>query len=197
MIKNLQIFMLLVITFGYTTFMKADETAEERYGYPNVLNNPATEAEPSRQDIRVEFNLVNREGKHVTQEDFRGKYILLTFGYTHCEHICPTILDDMARTLKASGNLMTGIFISVDTERDTPAKTDDYASGFSQKITGLSGSHEEVATAANNFNVRYSVTKTQNHYMVQHSSDIFYIDPDGHLIHIYTFNSLPHDLEKL
>lgn len=188
-------FILLVITTGYVTIMRADETEAERYGYPTELTEQVSEEKQYRQNINVEFTLVNREGKQVTQEDFLGKYILLTFGYTHCEHICPTILDDIARTLKASGDKMAGIFISVDTERDTPAKTDDYASGFSQKIMGLSGSYEEVAAAANNFNVRYSVTKTQNHYMVQHSSDIFYIDPDGHLIQIYTFNSLPHDLK--
>lgn len=189
-------FILLAVTAGYATFMKADETAAERYGYPTVLSNQDTEAERYRQNITVEFNLLNREGKHVTEEDFLGKYILLTFGYTHCEHICPTILADMASTLKASSNKMVGIFISVDTERDSPEKTDDYASKFSQIIMGLSGRYEEVAAAANNFNVRYSVTKTQNHYMVQHSSNIFYIGPDGRLIQIYTFNSLPHELVK-
>lgn len=196
--KNLHLFMLLVLTAGYATIMKADETDAERYGSPTVVPDQVLESEnaPAPNHINVEFDLVDRDGNHVTQENFRGKYVLLTFGYTRCEHICPTILDNMARTLKASGNDMAGIFISVDTERDSPALTDDFASGFYQKITGLSGSHEEIAAAANNFNVRYSITKTQNHYMVQHSSNIFYISPDGQLLQIYTFNSLPHDLEK-
>ena len=193
--------MLLVLTAGYATLMKADETAKDTVNDEQATDEsgrvedtvPTPDYHPS---IKVEFKLLNSEGKQVTQDDFQGKYVLLTFGYTHCEHICPTILSDMARTLKESGNDTVGIFISVDSERDTPAITEDYASKFSQKITGLSGSYEDVAAAANNFNVRYSITKTQNHYMVQHSSDIFYIDPDGQLKKIFTFNSLPIELEK-
>ena len=194
--------MLLVLTAGYATILRAEETAADTPADSEQVSDesgqsqdaaPASDVHPS---IKVEFNLLNSDGKQVTQDDFRGKYILLTFGYTHCEHICPTVLSDMARTLKASGSGTAGVFISVDTERDTPAKTDEYASQFSERITGLSGGYEQVAAAANNFNVRYSITKTQNHYMVQHSSDIFYIGPDEQLIKIFTFNSLPPELEK-
>ena len=201
MIRHLQLLMLLVLTAGYPAFMSAEEAAADTTtGSEQVLDDSGQpeDAAPASDDhtsIKVEFKLLNSDGKLVTQDDFRGKYLLLTFGYTHCEHICPTVLSDMARTLKGSTGT-AGIFISVDTERDTPTRTEEYASQFSEKITGLSGSYEEVAAAANNFNVRYSITKTQNHYMVQHSSDIFYIGPDEQLIKIFTFNSLPPDLEK-
>lgn len=198
----LRFFMLLLLVTGSVTLARADETtADSDANTAIVPHRPqAPESAPAarqqQRSVKVEFDLVDRNGNHVTQENFRGKFVLLTFGYTHCEHICPTILEEISRTLKASGNDMAGIFISVDTERDSPAITDGYASGFSQKITGLSGSYADVAAAANNFNVRYSVTITQNHYMVQHSSHIFYIGPDGKLINIYTFNSLPHELAK-
>lgn len=194
--------MLLVLAAGNVTIIKAEEIATDTVaGSEQVSDEPGQKEDNTptpdyHTPIKIEFNLLNRDGKQVTQNDFYGKYVLLTFGYTHCEHICPTVLSDIARTLKASGNDTAGIFISVDTERDTPAITDAYASKFSQKISGLSGSYEEIAAAANNFNVRYSITKTQNHYMVQHSSDIFYIGPDGQLIKIFTFNSLPPELEK-
>lgn len=189
--------LVLLLTAGLAGHSRAQDTeTDASVSAPETTQDASNPQEQYLQRVKVEFNLVNSDGKHVTQKDFLGKYVLLTFGYTHCEHICPTILNDMAHTLKASGRDMAGIFISVDTERDTPRRTNEYASGFYQKITGLSGSYREVKEAANNFNVRYSVTKTQNHYMVQHSSDIFYIGPDGKLLHVYSFNTLPHDLDK-
>jgi protein SCO1/2 len=79
----------------------------------------------------------------------------------------------------------------VDTERDTPAITDAYAKGYSDKMTGLSGSYEQVSEAARNFHVTFVVTKSEHNYSVQHTPSIFLIGPDGKLIDVFALNESP------
>jgi protein SCO1/2 len=136
------------------------------------------------------FELEDNDGNTVTMENFTGKYVLLTFGFTRCAHICPMIAANMSRVLKSeTGSDTVGIFISVDTERDTAKTTHDYASGFHKNMLGLSGSYEQINKAAHNFKVSYSVTKTQNNYTVQHTTNIFLINPEGDLVEIFAMNS--------
>ena len=82
-----------------------------------------------------------------------------------------------------------GIFVSIDTERDTPPITDEYVSRFGDDLIGLGGSIDQINAVANNFKVSYAITKTQNNYIVQHTSNIFLIDPLGKLIDVYTFST--------
>lgn len=139
--------------------------------------------------VKVVFELPDHEGKLVTEGDFVGKFMLLGFGFTRCEHVCPVMAANMAKVLRSVNKEAVGIFISVDTERDTPAITHRYAQGFSRKIVGLGGSYNQVSTAAGNFMVSYVVTKTQNNYTVQHSSNIYLIDPTGKLVGTFALNA--------
>ncbi len=139
--------------------------------------------------VDVAFELVNRDGEVVTYSAFHGKNVLLAFGFTHCHHICPMIAANMARAIKESGRDATGIFVSVDTERDTPKITDGYARGFGESMVGLSGSHLQVAEAAKNFNVTFVVTKSEDSYTVQHTPSIFLISPDGKLVDVFAMNT--------
>jgi len=138
--------------------------------------------------IQVEFDLLNGDGEAVQYQDFQGQNVLLAFGFTHCLHICPLIAANMARTLNLAEKDAIGIFISVDTERDTPAITEDYAKGYSDKMMGLSGSYEQVSAAARNFQVTFVVTKSEDNYTVQHTPSIFLIGPDGKLIDVFALN---------
>jgi protein SCO1/2 len=138
--------------------------------------------------VLVEFELQNGAGDTVQYQDFQGKNVMLAFGFTHCLHICPLIAANMARTLEMAQKDAIGIFISVDTERDTPAITDSYAKGFSDKMIGLSGSYEQVSAAARNFQVTFVVTKSEDNYTVQHTPSIFLIGPDGKLIDVFALS---------
>ena len=144
--------------------------------------------------IQVEFDLLNGDGEAVQYRDFAGKNVLLAFGFTHCLHICPLIAANMARTLNLAEKDATGIFISVDTERDSPAVTDDYAKGYSDRMIGLSGSYEQVSAAARNFKVTFVVTKSEDNYTVQHTPSIFLIGPDGKLIDVFALNASSADI---
>ena len=140
-------------------------------------------------EIDVSFELIDQNGNITGIKDFEGKNVLLAFGFTSCAHICPMMAANMARSIKATDKSAVGIFISVDTERDSPEVTGAYASRFSDSMIGLSGSYAQIAAAANNFKVSFVVTKTQESYTVQHTQDIFLIGPDGTLIDTFALNT--------
>ncbi len=151
----------------------------------------AAAAEIESHGIVVDFELVNSAGRLVTDEDFRGQYLLLGFGFTHCAAVCPLMALNMGRVLQSTDRAATGIFVSVDTERDTPAITQEYVSHFGDAMLGLGGSVEQINEAAKNFKVSYAVTKTQDTYTVQHTANVFLIDPDGELADVFTFATAP------
>ncbi len=138
-------------------------------------------------DIVVAFELTDRDGNIVTAKDFEGRYVLLGFGFTHCPHICPMMVLNMGKALRETSIEAAGIFVSVDTERDSPTITDDYASKFGDSMIGLGGSIEQINAAASNFKVSYAITKTQNNYTVQHTANVYLIDPAGRLTDVFTF----------
>ena len=127
-------------------------------------------------------------GGPVALQDFRGKLVLVYFGYTYCPDICPTALAATAEGLK----LLTPeelarvavIFISVDPERDTPARLKEYAEFFHPAIVGVTGSPEELAGIARRYGVFYarqSVETAGGGYVVDHTSDTYVVGADGKL----------------
>jgi len=140
------------------------------------------------------FDLTGHDGGAVTSEHFRGRPLLVAFGFTRCEHICPMIAANMAAAIRLAEEQSAGIFISVDTERDTPALTHQYAARFSDRMTGLSGSYEQITEAANNFDVTYVVTKSQASYTVQHTPHIFLLGPDGVLVDTFAMTTNPAEI---
>lgn len=157
---------------------------------------PASDLQSSFDSINIEFELLGQTGDVITAADFRGKFVLLAFGFTRCAHICPIIVANVAMALNVSDADAVGVFISVDTERDTPATVQAYVSGFHESMVGLTGSYQQVRSAANNFGISFVVTKSQKAYTVEHTSDIFLIGPDGNLIDIFALNARPSDIAK-
>ena len=150
---------------------------------------PAIAEENISAGLLPDFQLQTADGSVVALSDYRDKFVLLAFGFTHCEHICPMIAANMARALKASDKDAVGIFISVDSERDTPAITGAYASRFGESMIGLSGSYSQLAAAARNFKATFVVTKSQDGYTVQHTPSIFLLGPNGTLIDSFAMNT--------
>ena len=132
--------------------------------------------------VSAQFELLDANDEIVSANDFKGKYVLLGFGFTHCLHICPMMAANMGQALRLSANDAAGVFISVDTERDTPQITDAYAKKFGEQMIGLSGSYAQIVAAAKSFGVTFVVTKSDDAYTVQHTPDIFLIDPDGEVV---------------
>ena len=146
------------------------------------------------------FTLTDGTGKPVTDRDFRGKYMLVYFGYTHCPDVCPTTLSDIAAALKLMGPKaasLAPVFITVDPARDTPAVIGHYAAQFSPAITGLSGTPAEIEAVANEYHVYYAKhpkTEAELDYSVDHSSVLYLMGPDGGFVAPIPANSSSKEL---
>src|SRR4029077_7237917 len=94
------------------------------------------------------FTLRDGNGRTVTERDFRGKYMLVYFGYTFCPDVCPTTLNEMSEALDRLGpkaDRVQPIFITVDPKRDTPAVVKQYVTAFTPRLIGLTGTPEQIA----------------------------------------------------
>lgn len=191
MSKFREFFLALVCSSGITSAGIAQQPVEMNHDMHN-LSMPTFSAGIA--EMSLEFELVGAEDQLVSQDDFAGKNMMLAFGFTHCIHICPLIAANMANTLKIADSNAVGVFVSVDTERDTPEITNNYSTRFHPKITGLSGSHDQVSQAAKSFNTTFVVTKTPDSYTVQHSPGIFLISPEGELIDVFAINTAPQEI---
>lgn len=141
------------------------------------------------------FTLIDQNGATVSDTAFRGKYLLVYFGFTYCPDMCPTGLQNVARTLDLLGpdaSKVQGLFITIDPERDTPAVLKEYAASFHPDIIGLTGTKEQIAAVAKAYKVYYAKAEQvdDKNYMMDHSTVIYVMDPDGHYI-----DTFPQDIE--
>lgn len=131
------------------------------------------------------FSLVGADGKPVTDRDFRGRYMLIFFGFTHCPDICPAELQVIAQALEQLGDkakTVVPIFITLDPERDTPGAMANYVKSFGPNFVGLTGSPEAIAAAAKAYRVAYSKVENKDSagdYSVDHSALVYLMDPEG------------------
>lgn len=133
--------------------------------------------------------------KPVRLSDFKGKAVLLFFGYTSCPDVCPTSLAFMSSSLKslseAEQEKVQVLFISVDPERDTPEKLQEYTHYFHSKIKGITGSKTEIDGVVKQYGAAYQKVASESAmgYLVDHSSSVFVINPQGQFV-----DMLPHGL---
>ena len=134
------------------------------------------------------FTLENGDGKPVTDRSFRGKYMLVYFGYTFCPDVCPTTLNDVAQALDKLGpkaDQVQPVFITVDPARDTPSVVRQYAAAFSPRLQGLTGTPDEIAAVARAYRVYYAPHKTgpnPGDYTMDHSSILYLMSPQGEFV---------------
>jgi protein SCO1/2 len=134
------------------------------------------------------FTLQNSSGQTVTDRAFRGKYMLVYFGYTYCPDVCPTTLQAVASALDALGpkaDRIAPIFITVDPARDTPPVMKRYAAAFSPRLIGLTGTPEEIARVIKEYHVyaaKHVTGPGPDDYSMDHSSVLYFMAPDGQFI---------------
>ena len=133
-----------------------------------------------------ELALTDHNGKPRTLADFRGKAVVVFFGYTHCPDVCPTTLADMAAVMKSLGadaERVQVLFVTVDPERDTPEVLKQYVPAFDPRFLGLYGDLPATQRAAKEFKVFYELqpAKAPGAYTVDHSAQSFVFDPQGRL----------------
>jgi len=143
------------------------------------------------------FALVDDTGKPRTDADFRGRLMLIYFGYTHCPDACPTTLQDIADALAKLGpaaDQVAPIFITIDPERDTVQYLKGYAEQFDAKFVALTGSPEQIATAAKSYRVYYRKATNQADYLMDHSSIVYLMGRDGKFLTHFTPETTPEQM---
>jgi protein SCO1/2 len=139
------------------------------------------------------FSLVGADGKPVTDRDFRGRYMLIFFGFTHCPDICPAELQVIAQALEQLGDKaknVVPIFITLDPERDTPEAMGNYVKSFGPNFVGLTGSPEAIAAAAKAYRVSYAKVENKESagdYSVDHSALVYLMDPEGRYVTHFSY----------
>jgi protein SCO1/2 len=157
-------------------------------------------------DFGHDFALTDANGKARTLADFRGKVVVVFFGYTHCPDVCPTTLAELAETMKRLGPdaaRVQVLFVTVDPERDTPALLAQYVPAFDPHFLGLYGNADVLAATAKEFKVVYQKQPgtTPGDYTMDHSAGTYIYDPAGHLRLYVSYGQGPdvftHDIKAL
>jgi protein SCO1/2 len=141
------------------------------------------------------FTLIDQHGKTVTDQDFRGRYMLVFFGFTHCPDICPAELQVMSQSLEALGPEaadVVPIFITLDPERDTPAVMAAYVKNFGARFVGLTGSPDSVAAAAKAYRIAYAKFQEDagsSDYSIDHSALVYLMGKDGEYVTHFAYGT--------
>ena len=161
---------------------------------PSFKNTDITGA-----DYGKDFTLIDHTGKTRTLADFRGKILVVFFGYTYCPDVCPTTLAVMGQALEMMGtqaDKIAPVFITVDPKRDTPEKIKAYIESFGPRFVGLTGDAGEIANVAKEYRVYYREHPAENgnEYTVDHSGVIYLMDRDGAFVANYSLETSPENL---
>lgn len=153
------------------------------------------------------FALVDHTGKQVTDRDFRGRIMLVFFGFTFCPDVCPSGLQVIAAALDKLGpqaQKITPILITIDPERDTPAQLADYVKSFHPRLVGLTGTPAEIAAVIKAYRVyakKVVDPKSTAGYSIDHSTFIYVMGADGayrtHFTHTTSVDAMAQGLAKV
>jgi protein SCO1 len=192
------------ISLGSAVFASPSGSAAEAGSAPSggALVNPPFKIH--------DFALTNHTGALASMKDLRGRAVVLFFGYTHCPDVCPTTLADfklVKESLGAEADRVTFVFVTVDSERDTPVVLKEYLSRFDTGFVGLTGNETTLRSMAAEYGAYFDALagKEKDHehkhdhaegintgnYFVQHTSPAYLIDPQGFLRVVYFNGTAP------
>lgn len=190
----------VVIAFAIAALVVVAFFAGRAYFGPMGGNGPSLATQGTAR-IGGPISLVDQDGKPVTDSDFRGRYMLVYFGFTYCPDVCPTSLNRNMQALDlldpAKAERIEPILISIDPARDTPAHLKDYVRAFSPRMVGLTGSAEQVAAAAKAYGVYYAKVENADdpeHYLMDHTSITYLMGPDGAFIQHFRHDLAPDEM---
>ncbi len=176
----------LVIFFIFNSIRNSQATTSEPIN-GNVAAYQGTVIEPPRE--LSNWTLTATDGEPFSLSDLRGRYVVMSFGYTHCPDVCPTTLSNykrIKRLLRDKAQNVAFVFISVDYERDTPEVLGNYISQIDGAFIGLSSTPEILDEIAPEYGLYYELYEDGT---VDHTASTFLINPDGQLERIFSFGT--------
>lgn len=181
------------------------------YGYYEYLIN--RHAEQQRAVVKTErigkpklggpFALVDRKGAARTDEDYKGQYLLIYFGFSFCPDICPQEMEKQTRAIELLdaefGPVCTPVFITVDPARDTPAQVDEYLEEFHPRLVGLTGTPEQIKQVSRAYRVYFNEdirTRTsEQDYLIDHSIIHYFMGKDGKFLEFFGKNMTAQEMK--
>ena len=142
----------------------------------------------------ADFTLAGAGGKEVKLSDYRGKLVVLYYGYTFCPDVCPTTLAEVTKAVRALGKKAEDvqvIMVTVDPERDTPERLAEYMAFFNPSFVGLSGTPDQIAEAATPFGIYYQKNEgtPASGYLVDHTATVNVLDREGRMRLVWPFGT--------
>jgi len=150
--------------------------------------------------ILLPFSTIDQDGQEFSLQNLKGKWSFLFFGYTNCPDICPitlSVFNQVHKNLDIENIIDTQmIFVSVDPERDSSDQLKQYVSYFNEDFIGLGGSNEQIRSLTGQMGIPFFLQEAtaEGNYLVDHSSSIFLISPQGYMIAVI---SAPHQVEDI
>lgn len=194
-VRSFLIAMAVALAVGAGLAFIIDRPALDRSRAAPILST----GEPT---IGGAFELVDHWGRKVTDQDFRGRYLLVFFGFTYCPDVCPAELQTISAALDRLGTLARNVqplFVTVDPERDTATVLADYLKHFDQRILGLTGRPAQIAQATKAYRV-YAAKDAQGAgeagYIINHSTVVYFMDTDGRYITHFNYGTTPEDMAE-
>ncbi len=167
-----------------------------------LLKPAPADSRISSQKIGGDFTLTSAQGP-VSLSDFRGQIAVIYIGYASCPDVCPTALAVLSQALNQLNDeqrkQVQGIFISVDPERDTPERLETYVNFFSDRLVGLTGSHEEIDKVVHQYGAFYRKVELDDSamgYAVDHSSRLYLIDRNGEFVGLLNHGVQPAEVKQ-
>ena len=156
-------------------------------------------AKPEEPPIGGTFALTAQDGTIVHNSDFRGRAMLVSFGFTRCPDICPVTVSTLSQTLEllgADANQLAAVFISVDPAHDTPAVMKDFLSNLDKHIVGLTGTEGQIKQVADVYKVYYAAAPKEAGAgdSIDHSGYIYLMNKDGKFLRVFPYNVPPQEL---
>ncbi len=182
------IFLLLVVTSVMLVVTK------------NKIASDTQISEPKEGVAQIggDFKLTNQDGKQVSDKDFRGRVMMVFFGFTSCPDICPVTAATYAKVLEMLGEKageVAPIFISVDPQTDTPQVLKNYLGNIDPRIIGLTGTEEQTAQVASNYKVYFAKVKTQaGEDEMDHSGFVYIMDKNGTYVQHFPYDASAKDI---
>lgn len=156
----------------------------------------------AREPVGGPFALIDHTGAARTEQDFRGKLLLVYFGFTYCPDVCPADLQNIGLALDqlgAVGDRVQPLFVTLDPERDTPAHLAEYVPTFHPRLIGLTGDAAAIRAAADAYKVYYAKVTNDgdNDYTVDHTAFIYLMGPDGKYLGFFPPGTAPERIAEM
>lgn len=191
-----------IVILAATAFMIGALAAFATLNFTGQAQGPVVANVSGKALIGGPFTMTDHTGKQVTEKDFRGRYMLIFFGFTNCPDICPAELQVMSAAMDELGEqaeTVVPVFVTVDPKRDTVERMAQYVSNFHPKLVGLTGTREQVEKMAKAFRIYYAEVKdetTSDGYSVDHSSVAYLMGPKGEYLTHFGFGTKPKEMAE-